>query len=560
MTCASRPSRDAWGRQAGGFHAKHDGMDFDLILAGGTVLDGTGRDGFAASVAVRDGRIAAVGDLAGAAAARTVDCTGKAVAPGFVDMHSHSDWVLPQPDHAGVLAPLLEQGITTIVAGNCGCSPAPYVVANQTLLPQIGRMLHDRDLDYGWSGMASYLSALEERGLALNVAQLVGHGTVRAAVKGSAPGPATADELARMADLVRASLDEGAIGLSTGLGYAPGVFADTDELVAVTAPLAERGGVYTSHARSYIALGLLQHPDRPPSNLTALDETAAVWRAHRVKVQHSHLIFVGDTTWPTTDRVLEHLDRLIEEGVDIACDAFPYVGGNTTLVVFLPPWALSQMQRAVTDPEMRERLVSGLDFVLPALGMRWDDTQILWVPKRSHAQYEGMTVAEVARDRGTRPTETYLDLIAELGSQTRIMNWNYSGRDAEETSLRKVLAHRACCFETDTILTGNGVDNPASYGTFPRLLGRYVRELKLLTLAEAVRRMTGFNAERMNLNDRGRIERGLAADLVVFDPETVADAWRERPVGIETVVLNGRVVVEGGRFDRTSRAGAVVRG
>jgi N-acyl-D-aspartate/D-glutamate deacylase len=533
-------------------------MDLDLILAGGTIVDGTGRDGFGASVGVRRGRIAAIGDLAAAEAARTVDCTGKVIAPGFIDMHSHSDWVLPQLDHADVLAPLLEQGITTIVAGNCGCSPAPYVDGNTTLLPLIGRMLHDRDLDYGWSGMASYLGALRERGLALNVAQLVGHGTVRAAVKGGEGGPATPEELARMADLVRGALDEGAIGLSTGLGYAPGVFADTAELVAVTAALSERGGVYTSHARSYIALGLDKHPDLPPSNLAALDETAAVWRAHGVKVQHSHMIFVGETSWPTTDRVLEHLDRLLDEGVDIACDAFPYVGGNTTLVVFLPPWALTQIHRAVTDPALRARLIAGLDFVLPALGMRWQDTQILWVPKREFVRYEGMTVAEIARDRGASPTETYLDLIRELGSQTRIMNWNYSGREAEETSLRKVLAHRACCFETDTILTGNGVDNPASYGTFPRLLGRYVRELGLLSLPEAVRRMTGFNAERMQLRDRGRIGLGLAADLVVFDPATVADAWSERPAGIETVVLNGRVVVDDGHFDRASRAGTVL--
>lgn len=523
------------------------------------MLDGSGRDAFTADVGVAGGRIAAIGDLAAAESARTLDCKGRTVAPGFIDMHSHSDWVLPQPDHGEVLAPLLEQGITTLVAGNCGCSPAPYLDGNARLLPILGRMLHDHDLDYGWSGMASYLTTLESRGLALNVAQLVGHGTVRTAVKGAEPGASTPDELARMADLVRASLDEGAIGLSTGLGYAPGIFADTAELVAVTRPLAERGGVYTSHARSYIALASKKHPERPPSNLTALDETAAVWRAHGVKVQHSHLIFVGDVTWPTTERTLEHLDALLDEGVDIACDAFPYVGGNTTLVVFLPPWALSRVHESVTDPALRERLIAHLDFVLPSLGMRWQDTQILWVPKREHAALEGMTVAEIARDRGTPPTATYLDLIAELGSQTRIMNWNYSGREDEEASLRKVLQHRACCFETDTILTGNGVDNPASYGTFPRLLGRYVRELKLLMLPDAVRRMTGFNAERMNLRDRGRIERGLAADLVVFDAERVADAWDHRPSGIETVVLNGNVVVEGGRFDRSARAGVVLR-
>jgi N-acyl-D-amino-acid deacylase len=209
---------------------------------------------------------------------------------------------------------------------------------------------------------------------------------------------------------------------------------------------------------------------------------------------------------------------------------------------------------------MRAQCLATLGWVFPALGMRWEDTQILWVPKRELAHYEGRTVADIARERRTDPTDTYLDLVGELGSQTRIMNWNYSGRDAEEASLRKVLGHRACCFETDTILTGNGVDNPASHGTFPRLLGRYVRELKLLTLPDAVRRMTGFNAERMQLRDRGRIETGLAADLVVFDPDTVADAWNDQPTGIETVVLNGQVVVERGRFDRTSRAGAVLKG
>jgi N-acyl-D-aspartate/D-glutamate deacylase len=388
---------------------------------------------------------------------------------------------------------------------------------------------------------------------------LAGHGTLRAAAMGSAQTPARSEQITAMADMLRAALDEGAFGLSTGLGYAPGIFADTAELIAVTRPLGERGGVYTSHARSYIALASRKDPDRPPSNLAALDETAAVWRAHGVKTQHSHLIFVGDVTWPTTDRTLEHLDRLLDEGVDIACDAFPYVGGNTTLIVFLPPWALSRVHEAVTDPALRERLAGHLDHVLPSLGMRWSDTQILWVPKRAHAHLEGMTIAEIARERGVSPTVTYLDLIAELGSQTRIMNWNYSGREAEEGSLRKVLAHRACCFETDTILTCKGVDNPASYGTFPRLLGRYVRELKLLSLPEAIRRMTGFNAERMNLGGRGRIAPGLAADLVVFDPDAIADAWNERPRGIDTVVLNGRVVVEDGRFDHGSRAGAVLR-
>jgi N-acyl-D-amino-acid deacylase len=540
-------------------------MEFDLVLRNGTVLDGTGAAGFRASVAVMGGRIAAVGELAEAAGRAVVDCGGKVIAPGFIDVHSHSDWVIPQPDHGEVLAPLLEQGITTIVGGNCGCSPAPLLPGNRELLPSVGRMLHDHDLDYSWRSVGDFLAALERQGVALNVAQLVGHGTLRSAVKGFDGTPATREEVAAMADLLRAALDEGAIGLSTGLGYAPGVYADTDELLGVTLPLKERGGIYTSHARSYISLGRLDDAEQAPSNLRAVDETAVVFRMHGVPVQHSHLIFVGDATWPTTDRVLEHLDRLVDEGVDIAWDAFPYVGGNTTLVVFMPPWTLGDLRRTVTDPEQRQRAAATLNWVLPHLGMRWEDTQILWVPKRSLAHYEGRSIAEIARERGTDGTETYLDLVGELGSQTRIMNWNYSGRDEEEASLRKVLAHPRTCFETDTILTGNGLDNPASYGTFPRLLGRYVRELKLFSLPEAVRRMTSLSAERMGLRDRGRIAAGLAADLVVFDPASVGDnttrdAPDRSPTGIDLVVLNGTVVVKDGRLDRTSRAGQVLRG
>jgi N-acyl-D-aspartate/D-glutamate deacylase len=261
---------------------------------------------------------------------------------------------------------------------------------------------------------------------------------------------------------------------------------------------------------------------------------------------------------------MEHLDHLAADGVDIACDAFPYVGGNTTLIVFMPPWSLTKLHATLADPEQRQRAAATIGWVLPHLGMRWDDTQILWVPKRALAHYEGRTIADIARERKQEPTETYLDLVAELGSQTRIINWNYSGRDDEETSLRKVLQHPRTCFETDTILTGNGVDNPASYGTFPRILGRYVRELKLLALPDAVRRMTAFSAERMQIKDRGRVQPGLAADLVVFDPETVGDNTdratpNRRPSGIETVLLNGQIVVDGGRFDPATRAGRVLR-
>ena len=539
-------------------------MHFDLILRAGEIVDGTGAEPVTGSVAVRGDRIAAIGDLADATADRELSCTGQVIAPGFIDMHSHSDWVLPQPDHGRVLAPLVEQGITTLVGGNCGCSPAPHIAGNARLLPLLGRMLHDRELDYGWSSMGEFLGALETRGLAMNLAQLVGHGTLRAAVKGGDPTEATPEDVDEMADLARVALEEGAIGISTGLGYAPGVFASEEELVGITRPLRERGGVYTSHARSYVSHHARGGPPGAPANIRALDETAAVFHAHGVPVQHSHLIFVGDATWPTTDRALERLEALVDDGVDIAWDAFPYVGGNTTLIVFLPPWALVNTQAVLADATQRERVAGSLGRMQKRFGMRWEDTQILWVPDPARSDYEGLSIAEIAQRRGQSGTDAYLDLVVELGPQTRIINWNYSGRDDEETSLRKVLAHSRTCFETDTILTGNGFDNPASYGTFPRILGRYVRELRLFSLPEAVRRMTGLSADRMGLRDRGRIARGLAADLVVFDPARVGDNTTRRepnrsPSGIEFVVQNGVPVVEKGAFDSSSRAGRVLR-
>ena len=537
-------------------------MTFDLIFRGGEILDGTGDPAFAGSVGIRAGKIEAIGDLVDAEAEHVHDCSGMIIAPGFIDMHSHSDFVLPQAKHGEILAPLMEQGVTTLVGGNCGSSPAPCCGANTDLLPRLGKLLHDDELDYSWSNLGEFLGTLEKQGIAVNLAQLAGHGAIRSAVKGMNASAASDQEQALIADLARECLDHGAIGLSTGLGYAPGAFSSTEELISFTKPLVERGGVYTSHARSYVSATL--KGDDTPSNIKALDETAAIHRAHGIPVQHSHMIFVGDASWSSTDRTLEHFESLVASDIDMAIDAFPYVGGNTTLIVFLPPWALADMQSALGDASQRERLIRGIDRVFNTVGMQWDDTQILWSANRDQAAYEGATVGELARDRGQAGVETYLDLIAELGPSTRIINWNYSGRDDEETSLRKVLAHPLTCFETDTILTGQGVDNPASFGTFPRILGRYVRELGLISLPEAIRRMTSLSADRLGIKDRGRIRKGLAADLVVFDPGTIGceatrNAPQTMPTGIERVVLNGQIVVEAGRFETNSRAGQVLR-
>ena len=248
-------------------------MTFDLILRDGEILDGTGAPALAGSVGVTGGRIAAIGDLADAEAARVIDCSGRTIAPGFIDMHSHSDWVLPQAKHGEVLAPLVEQGVTTLVGGNCGSSPAPCCGQNERLLPLLGKLLHDDELDYEWSAMGEFLGALETRGLALNLAQLAGHGAIRSAVKGLDAAPSTPDEVARMADLARACLDQGAIGISTGLGYAPGDLREPRR--------ARRGDGTAGRARRCVHLPRAQlRGTHPPAAMPARSR-ATCWRSTR---------------------------------------------------------------------------------------------------------------------------------------------------------------------------------------------------------------------------------------------------------------------------------------
>jgi N-acyl-D-aspartate/D-glutamate deacylase len=538
----------------------------DLLLRGGELVDGTGAPRRRADVAVAGGRIAAVGELAGVEAARVLDCAGRTVTPGFIDVHSHADWLLPDPAHGALVEPFVRQGMTTVVAGNCGFSPAPITERNRRAARDASHLLHDGSLDPRWATVSGYLDSLALQGVALNLVQLVGHGTVRAAVTGPlATGAPNADELAAMDRLVGEALDAGCAGVSTGLGYAPGIFAGEEELCAFAKMAARRDKLFTSHLKAYSWIsGVYSHdPKEDPHNLAAIREILRVAKASGARLQVSHLIFVGRHTWPNHGDAIRLIEEAAREGVDVAFDAFPYTAGNTTCAVIFPAAILPRLEQVLESPDELDGLRRFAEMAFGAVGFGLPDIQIMHCGVPALDQYDGLRIDEAASRAGEEPFAFYARLTVASRRNARVLNHTYSGDRGDEDALRSVLAHPLCTIETDTILTRDGHQNPASFGTFPRVLSTYV-DAGLFGLEEAVRKMTSAAAERLRLADRGVVRLGAAADLVVLDTARLRDRATfedpsAAPEGIEHVFVNGRHVLDGARYDAGAHAGEVLR-
>ncbi|MFH9471505.1 amidohydrolase family protein [Streptomyces clavifer] len=533
----------------------------DLVIRDARVVDGTGAPSYRADVGIADGRVAEIrreGDGPRPTGARTVDADGLALSPGFVDMHAHSDLaLLRDPDHSAKAA----QGITLEVLGQDGLSYAP---ADDRTLAEVRRSISGwngdgSDIDFDWRTVGEYLDRLDRnfdgRGIAVNAAYLIPQGTVRMLAVGWDDRPATAAELTRMKELVDQGMAEGAVGMSSGLTYTPGMYANDAELTELCRVVAGHGGYYCPHHRSYGA-----------GALAAYEEMVQLTRNAGCALHLAHATMNFGVNKGRAPDLLALLDDALAAGADISLDTYPYTPGCTTLVAMLPSWAGEGGPESVltrlADDATAERIRHHLEVVgsdgCHGVPIEWDTIEISGVGAPGLAGHVGRTVAESARLRGEAPWVTARRLLVEDRLGTTILQ-----HVGHEENVRQIMRHRVHTGGSDGILQGDK-PHPRAYGTFPQYLGRYVRELGILSLEECVAHLTSRPAARLRLPDRGRVHEGYRADLVLFDPATVAagstfDEPRTLPVGIPHVLIDGRFVIEDGRRT-THLAGRAVRG
>lgn len=521
----------------------------DYILAGADIYDGLGGTPSHADIAIAGDLIVDIGEDLGRRfhAARTIDAKGLAAAPGFIDIHTHSDLsVLMNPR----MESSIHQGVTTEVVGNCGMAVGAMTRSGEFAFER--RFLERAGLELTWDSFAEFLDLVQERGSSINLCSLVGHGTIRKLVMGNDERAPDAGELSRMRDAVRAAMAAGAIGLSTGLEYLPGGYADVDEIVALAEAAHEAQGYYASHIRN-----------EGDQLIESVSEAIAVGKRTGIPVQVSHLKAEGRKNWGKVLQVLALMRQTRESGLDVLTDQYPYTAFMTGLgVVLLPKWAMSgspdDVAARLVKPETRGEIRKEILFNEP------DWSKIRIGVARNRRDVQGLDLAQLGEREGKHPVDAALDLMADEHGWVAAAHFALSDEDVET-----VLRDPHTMIGSDGVssapagVMGEDKTHPRTYGTFPRVLGFCVREKSIIPLAEAIRRMTSLPALRIGLRDRGRIAPGMKADITVFSPQTVADrATFETPhlfaAGIEHVFVNGRLSLTGGQ-QRDIRAGRILR-
>jgi N-acyl-D-aspartate/D-glutamate deacylase len=511
---------------------------FDLLILGGMVIDGTGQPRFRADVGVTGGRVDAIGNLCGAEAHDTIDASGMVVSPGFIDPHSHSEPAFLEPE---IPQNKLRQGITTEITQHCGGGLSPVTEAN---IGHLSDVVKNPDGTPRWASLGGLIEAMKQRPLPVNVGFLVPHGTLRAAVLAMDNRPPTAEEMAQMERLLQRELDEGALGMSSGLVYLPGCFAKTDEIINLCRHLAPSGGVYCPHMRNegyHLEEGIGE-------SLRIIEESGAA-------LQVVHLKALGKDNWHKTGAVIEMLDAARTRGLKVTADQYPYIAGSGGLTTNLPRWVMGggigAMLRRLRDPELRTKIRAEYELEATAWDNRgkslgWENMVVASLQKNK--SLEGKSLQQIAEERGQDVVLMMFDLLLEEDGKVSIIN--YFGSEESIEQFMKV-PYVAVCTDAG-VPTGSGA-HPRGFGAMPRVLGRYVRERGVISLEEAVRKMTSLPSATFGLGDRGTLQRSAPADIVVFDPDrvidnsTFANAY-QYPSGIEFVVVNGEVEIRGGQF------------
>ena len=532
-------------------------VEFEIVLRGGTLYDGSGAEGVVGDLAINEDRIVQLGDLGAARGELEIDVAGLAVAPGFINMMSWANETLIED---GRSQSDIRQGVTLEIMGE-GFSMGPL---NEAMKAEMSSRQGDIRYAIEWDTLDGYLQFLEQRGVSPNVASFIGAANPREYVIGQADRPASAEELESMRALVRQAMEEGALGVASSLIYPPGSFADTDELVALSEIAAEYGGMYISHIR-----------DEAANMLAAIDELIEIARRADIRAEVYHIKSAGRDNWPLFDLALERIERARAEGLVITADVYPYPAGSTGLNAIIPPWVQEGGFEAsldrMKDPVLRDRIAA--EMLLPSTA--WENLylgagspdNILLVGFNSDElkPLTGKTLAEVASQRGTDPRYTAMDLIVEDNSRIDTVYFTQS-----EDIVRQAIKLPWVSFNSDAAsMAPEGVflessPHPRAYGSFARVLGRYVREEQLITLPEAIRKLAALPAENLKIRDRGYLRPNYFADVVVFDPDTVQDHAtfvdpHQYATGVVHVFVNGEVVLRDGEHTG-ALPGRVVRG
>jgi N-acyl-D-amino-acid deacylase len=534
-----------------------DAAPFDLVIRNGRIIDGTGSPWYSGDVGIRNGRIDAIGNLAGAPAKKTIDAAGRVVAPGFIDMLGQSELtILVDPR----LPSKIFQGITTEITGE-GDSVAPQTEA--VLRADHVTYEHYR-ITPDWRTFNDYFARLERQGMGINLGSYVGATQVRRVVIGDADRAPTSAELEKMKGLVRQAMQEGAMGVSTSLEYAPAPYASTEELIALATEASSFAGVYATHMRS-----------EGDAIFSALEETARIAREAKIPVEIWHLKVAGKRNWGKMPDVVAFIEKQRASGVDIAADTYAYTAWFNSLSAFIPPWAHdggeAKLIERLKDPATRARIRKDMETPSANWDNEWDEIPgpeailvgVVQNPKLLPVQ--GTTIANISKSWGKDPIDTICDLLIEDNAFTNVAVFGMQESDVA-LALKQpwVAADNDSSGAAPDGLLGQEHPHPRAYGTFPRILRKYVREENLLTLPDAIRKFSALPAQRMRLLDRGVLKEGMWADVVVFDANKIHDlATFEKPnqlsVGMEYVLVNGVPVIEEGKMTG-ALPGRVLRG
>lgn len=511
--------------------------EMELTLRGGEIIDGSGSSRYRADVVIADGHIASLAPRSRRRGTRIIDCSGLVITPGFIDIHSHTDENILLNPHALSKA---HQGVTTELSGNCGFSPAP--LSGEFLSEFQSHMAKKFSLTVNWRSCGEFFDVLAMNRLGINYGLLTGNANLRGAVMGYGNRRPRPDELESMKLLLTGALQQGAWGLSSGLIYVPSSFSDVKELGSMAGVVAGFGGIYATHMRG-----------EGDSLLEALEEAVSVAHQSGVKLQISHLKASGEKNWSKMDSARDIILGARQRGIDVACDHYPYCASSTGLQAVMPPWiregGLACFLTNLKDPHLRARAAAEME---GSRGWDWAKVVLASPGKGENSWMAGTSVREVSERLHTSPSEAIMDLLLKEEGDVSIFNFAQS-----EDNVIKVMGYPFSMVGSDAAARspagppGEDLPHPRAYGTFPRILGHYVRERGILTLEEAIKKMTSMPASRLGLSRRGLIREGWWADMVVIDPERVRDTStyadpHRYPEGIEYVIVNGEVIVEQG--------------